>query len=304
MEKILNYDQIPEYQEGEKAMDNLRIAADKCKNQKEKIAMTALVTMQETVKEIDALQVKLQETESLISARKLRGESSTKDEKVIEDLISRISRLKFSIDSFTKMKIYIEIELQKKVDNLLFEKSETESMLKRWNEDYSTSAKTKNGAVIHSKEKLAKKCKVIDELTDRLKSINSELINLKECFKTLKKLAPDDKIKHPIADPILTSDIEKCQKLAVEVYKKRSTLRKALVDKLEKSREEIEKLRTENVQLEIAISSLNPDSVADILQSADICSLIYPVMHTDAENRFFEGNKLSFIRHKIFSSAV
>ena len=276
---MLSYNEMPEFTKSMRALGALRAKVQACKTSRE-IAIFGIIRQVREVSGNRKLEgEKLMEIEEALLAEKIHGGKSVEalTDKANQQVILA-SRSEFFLSSLSKMSLIAERLIEKKIEELGIEREDFRNMLNGV-DAYIVNKTDLNGNYIRKYD--PKKCKERERLrkeyTAETVRLDGEIQRFQEDLKTLKALNPDNKVKRiSIGDRTLVEEAEACKVLAVETYKILDEQRKPLVLRLEANREKIKEMKSENIELETAISSLFPESVGDILTEYEILDILWP----------------------------
>ncbi len=278
MEKeVKSYEEYPEFIEGMKLFADLREECVKCRKSREDTILGIIKQVREISDTKDLEAKKLRELEEILLSEKIRGGDTEKLTDEIKDQVILTSRAEFFLKSLAKMSFISERLIEKKIDELDFEKAACKSRLNGLDEAI-INKNSIDGIPIkkYDKKKIAEISKIRKEINTEITRLDGEIKQYRDDLKMLKALNPDNKTRIPIGDKKLVEEAEICKTKAVEVFRKIDKLRNPLVSRMESNREKIEALKKENLQLEISISALRPDAVSDILTEFNALDLVYP----------------------------
>lgn len=285
---LKSYTEIPEFVQGQKIYANLREAAKKCQESRERAVTGIVKQFQESAKEKVLEQKKLEELEeSLLSEGIHGGKNSDKIMEAIKEQTIHLARIEYSLKSLAKLGYVAKTGIDKRIKSLEFQKSEALGLLEGLD------------SYTYNKINAAKK----KEYDEKIIQIDKEIRQFKEDLKVLASFNTDNKSVAPVGDKQLLIEVNALKEKAVESFNQLEKCRSLLVKRLEANREQIKELKEENFKLEQAVSGLEPDRVGDILAGAELMDLIYPIIDTSEELSRNAGLRKNFIICKIIEMA-
>lgn len=236
--------------------------------------------LNEALKKQDAAQAEL-------VAEEMRGKSTAETAKKVQAAISEVERINSTLEAFARtggMALYI---LEKKFKDLEFKRGTWErEMLGRERINASLSSTT---AIM----KPADKKKLIEEAEQTLTAIKADIAPIKKAIETLKA----NRLKHGnliSADADTAKAAQTAFDIAGDAWSTRERLKENLVQQLESTHQEIQRLKTSAYLIEEAIGEVDPEHVGEYVWSYDISIAVMPELFQDLDKLARHAGELSY----------
>ena len=278
-----DYKKVPEYIEADQAYKEVVKKVDEYKAYKEKTTTgvaNALIKLAAQLNEAESVAKQLGRE---VAAEEIHnGKSTQKTVEKYDKALNEVTRIKKTLNSINDSSGISLYELEKKKNALLFELEEEKENKARASSSVSFTSSKK--FIDKIKEMTRNSIYKQDELIKQINEIDSIIAVIKENSSGKPKFN---------ADSGLLESAKTVFDESIKAYKTRMDMRDKLREKLEKNREEIERLKEENNIYQLALPDIRPEALADLLYSCEIDIALWP--------EIFERRNMGYdVKHRIF----
>jgi hypothetical protein len=279
---MLKYMEVPEFIEGNKALNEIVEAAEKFKSTKSH-AVSSIVTVVKKMRgQLNEATKKLEDARAkLVSEEIHKGKSTASTAKITDEAYEEVNRIKATMEAVSRMGGLAIVEMERKLQSLKVSSDEINGMIRAI---YDTPHTHLDGGRRKKDLLLKEENKKLTQVQNEIDEVSITLEILKEHQSKYGTLI--------IADSGTIEAAKACVEIAARAWNTRFKMSQDLISKIELNENEIQRLQEENITLSEALMATNPDSAGDYIYASEIGLILWPELWNEIGSSSYIKNAI------------